>query len=202
MKLKSDCHRKNAFAILLTNFPFPPSPFPHASLSLFICPDLILCYSCELDWLILILLLEQCQSWQQGKQQRYMVKRSERKNGWRSWISLLPKMQPNQEPEGMAGHEGSKSQNYREGSKSAVPVSAEDAVVWGAPRESLFSQPGYLYTGSSQCESKELPIIHFHVLGSFGVSSSTFQSCCTECSKSHRRKGWCVAVGSICDLSI
>lgn len=147
MKLKSGCRRENAFAILITNFPFPPSPFPHFSPSLFICPDLIICHSCKLNWLIFILFLEQCQSWQHGNQQRYMMKRSEKKNGWRSWISLLPKMQPNEEPQGRTGHEGSKSQSYSEGSKLCSACVCRGCC---SLRCSQFYQPGYIQVQANQ----------------------------------------------------
>lgn len=161
--------------ILLTNFPFPPSLFPYSSLSLFICPDIILCHSCELSWFILTLLLEQCQSWQQGNQQRYLMKRSERKNGWRSWISLLPKMPPNQEPEGRAGHKGSKNQSYSECSKLCCACVCRGCCsLRCSHRVTIF--PAWLYTSSSQPESKELPVVHFHVLGTSGMSPSIFQS--------------------------
>lgn len=165
MKLKSGCHGKKAFTALLTNFPFPPSPFPHSSLSLFTCPDLILCHSCELNWLILTLSLEQCQSWQQGKQQRCTVKRSERKNGWRRRISLLPEINLIISQKAGQGTKVLKARVPMKVANRAVPVSAEDAAVWGAPRLLV-----WFYTASSQHENKELTIIHLHALG----SSSTF----------------------------
>lgn len=114
---------------LLSSFPNSPSlppPFPAAcsSLSQFTCfPNFIFCCSSELHQLILW--LEQCQTWQQGRQQGCMVEKSGRKNRWRSWISLFcqcsnmnAKLQTNCELECRAGQKGSKSYRYTEGSKS------------------------------------------------------------------------------------
>lgn len=142
-------------------------PFPSIPISTFLPLPiyLILCHSCELNWLILILSLEQCQSWQQGKQQRCTVRRSERKNGWRRWISLLPEINLINSQKAGQGTKVLKARVPMKVANRAVPVSAEDAAVWGAPRLLV-----WLYTASSQHENKELTIIHLHALG----SSSTF----------------------------
>lgn len=206
-KLKSGCHRK-VFAIFLSDSPSLLPPFPAACSSLSVFTrflDLILCCASELNQLILH--LEQCQSWQQGKQQGYMVMKSGRKSGWRSWISLFwqcsnmnAKMQSNREPEHRAGHE---SYRYHEGSKSRSVCVCTGCY---SLRYSLWVAvfPSWLYPGSSQHGSKELTIAYSHVLGSFDMSPqvpTALQWRCTDYSSNHRRKGWCVAVGSISDLS-
>lgn len=128
-----------------------------------------------------------------------MVKRSERENGQEAGFHSCPKCNLIKSQKAEKGMQGLKARVTVKVANRAVPVSADDSLRC-SQRAAVFT--AWLYTGSSQCESKELTIVHFHVLGSFGVSSSTLQSCCTDCSSNHRRKGWCVAVGSISNLSI
>lgn len=141
-------------------------PFPSIPISTFLPLPiyLILCHSCELNWLILILSLEQCQSWQQAAKMHGEEKWEE------EWVkkvnfTFLPEINLINSQKAGQGTKVLKARVPMKVADCAVPVSAEDAAVWGAPRLLV-----WLYTASSQHENKELTIIHLHALG----SSSTF----------------------------